>query len=126
MTRLLHIEYNPYLTRDYGVLAGGRILVTPPIGENYWLLRVALSDNQAIVAFPKFLTIGIGFQHELDWNTNLPYTCTAEEIYNHIKHNKGDDSISQDDCIAAICRLQKEARRYQMVTQQQGRQCNDT
>lgn len=87
---------------------GGRtLLLTPPIDEKYWMMRVKVSDRQAVVAFPKFGTIGIGFQHEEDWNTNLPYTQTAEDLFDHISHNKGDSSISDDECIAAIRLLQK-------------------
>ena len=87
--------------RDESPIGGG-LMLTPSLGEDYWLYRVRLADEQAIVGFPKFFTVGIGFAVEEDWNTNLPYTCTAEEIYNHIEHNKGDDSITRDDCIAAI------------------------
>jgi hypothetical protein len=87
----------------------GPVVITPPIDENYWSYRVMLSDKQAIVAFPKFFTIGIGFAQEEDWNTNLPYTCDTEEIYEHIEHNKGDDSISREDCIEAIRMVQAAA-----------------
>lgn len=89
---------------------GGTVLITPPIDEGYWLFRVPLSENQAIIGFPKFGTIGIGFQVEDDWNTNLPYTCEAGMIYNHIQHNKADDSISDDACIEAIEAIQNQAR----------------
>jgi hypothetical protein len=88
----------------------GPVMLTPPIDEDYWAFRVKLSDAQAIVGFPKFGTIGIGFAQEEDWNTNFPYTCTAEEIYDHIEHNKADDSISREDCIAAIRMVQEAAR----------------
>lgn len=80
----------------------GPFMLTPPIDEDYWAYRVRLSDRQAIVGFPKFGTIGIGFAVEEDWNTNFPYTCDAVEIYEHIERNKGDDSITREDCIAAI------------------------
>lgn len=100
----MHIEYNSTKVEDTGNL--GRVMITPPIDENYWLMRVPLSDKQAIVCFPKFMQMGIGFQHEEDWNTNLPSTCDAERIFNHIKHNKGDDTIPDDDCLAAIKLLQ--------------------
>ena len=72
------------------------------INEDYWLFRVKVSDKQSIIGFPKFCTIGIGFAKENDWNTNLPYTCKADEIFNHISHNKGDDSIPNERCIKAI------------------------
>jgi len=87
----------------------GPVMITPAIGEDYWEYRVRLSETQAIVGFPKFSTIGIGFAQEEDWNTNLPYTCEAEEIYGHIEHNKGDNSIARDDCIAAIRLVQAAA-----------------
>jgi hypothetical protein len=90
--------------------AGGTsLMLTPPIDEDYWEYRVRLSDTQAIVGFPKFMTIGIGFAREEDWNTNLPYTCGAEEIYDHIAHNKGDDAITREDCTAAIEMVQRAA-----------------
>ncbi len=78
------------------------LTLTPPIDESYWAYRVKVSERQAILAFPKFGTIGIGFAAEDDWNTNLPYTIAADEIFKHISHNKGDDSIPDQDCITAI------------------------
>lgn len=84
----------------------GPFMITPGIDEDYWAYRVRLSDTQAVVGFPKFSTIGIGFAQEEDWNTNLPYTCSAEEIYEHIDHNKGDGSITREDCVAAIRLIQ--------------------
>jgi len=81
----------------------GGIMLTPKLGEDYWLYRVRLSEVQAIVGFPKFMTIGIGFAvEEADWNTNLPWTCGTAEIFSHIAHNKGDESIADKDCLAAI------------------------
>jgi hypothetical protein len=91
------------------VLGGGLIVMTPPINEDYWAYRVRLSDGQAIVGFPKFSTIGVGFAVEEDWNTNFPYTCETEEIFQHIKHNKGDESIEDDDVRAAIKLVQDAA-----------------
>jgi hypothetical protein len=92
-------------------IGGG--MMTPPIDEDYWLYRVRLSENQAIVGFPKFMTIGIGFADEEDWNTNLPWTCEAAEIFDHIDHNKGDDSIADEDCVAAIKMIQAAIREDQ-------------
>lgn len=86
------------------------LLVAPPVDEDYWTYRVRLSEKQAIVGFPKFGLTGIGFAQEEDWNTNLPSSCDAGEIYDHIRHNKGDDSISREDCIAAIRMIQDAAR----------------
>jgi len=88
------------------VLGGGVVMMTPAIDEDYWQYRVRLTDEQAVVGFPKFMTIGIGFAVEEDWNSNLPYTVEAEQIFEHIKHNKGDDSIADDDVRAAIRMIQ--------------------
>lgn len=88
----------------------GGIMLTPNIDEDYWVYRVRLSETQAIVGFPKFFTVGIGFAVEEDWNTNLPYTCTTDEIFEHIKDNKGDDSISDVDVRAAIALVQAAVR----------------
>jgi hypothetical protein len=87
------------------------IMITPALDEDFWLMRVPVSENQAIICFPKFGTIGIGFQIEKeDWNTNLPYSCDAEEIFEHIKENKGYNSISDKNCIDAIKMLQEEIK----------------
>ena len=40
------------------------LMITPPLDEDYWLFRVKLYEDQAIVGFPKFGTIGIGFAQE--------------------------------------------------------------
>ncbi len=87
----------------------GPLMITPPISEDYWAYRVRLTDEQSIVGFPKFGTVGIGFAIEDDWNTNLPYTCGTEEIYEHIKHNAGDPAITRDACTAAIKLVQDAA-----------------
>lgn len=102
----LNQEFAPANT-SFHMPSGGTMMITPPLDEDYWLLRVKLSDTQAIVAFPKFGTIGVGFAVEEDWNTNLPYTQKAENIFKHIDHNKGDDAISDTDCIAAIGMIQE-------------------
>jgi len=88
----------------------GSVAMTPLIDKGYWSYRVKLSAHQAIVGFPKFFTIGIGFAVEDDWNTNRPYTTSAEEIYEHIKHNKGDASIKKINCIKAIRLVQDAVR----------------
>lgn len=96
-------------------MGGVSILMTPPIDEEYWLFRVMLSKSQAIVGFPKFMTIGIGFAKEKDWNTNLPYTCNTLEIYDHIKHNKGTGNIKMEDCIQAIRMIQQAAKNLKVT-----------
>ena len=87
---------------------GGTVMVTP-ISPDYWSYRVRLTPKQSVIGFPKFSTIGIGFAHETDWNTNLPYQCTAEEIFEHIKHNAGDPDITRDQIIDAIRLIQRAA-----------------
>lgn len=95
---------------NFSSQGGGILMITPPIDEEFWRYRVAVSDRQAVVGFPKFMTIGIGFQVEdADWNTNLPYTSNAEMIFQHIKHNKGDDTIPDDLCLEAIRMIQAAA-----------------
>lgn len=87
----------------------GPVSLTPPVSGDYWAYRVRVADGQAIIGFPKFTTVGIGFAKETDWNTNLPYTCDTDEIYEHIKHNKGKGSISREACLQAIRMIQERA-----------------
>lgn len=94
-----------------------KILVTPPIDPEYWYWRVRVSEEQAILGFPKFNTVGIGFAEEdEDWNTNLPFLCSAQSIYDHIKRNKGSDSISESRCLEAIEMLREAARQFKGLT----------
>lgn len=74
------------------------------------LFVVKMCTGQAIIAFPKFGGIAISFLEEEDWNTNLPYQCKAEEIYNHIKCNKKYKEIKKKDCIEAIEKIQTACR----------------
>lgn len=115
----MEVEINGNLVKDNPALNIGSkmVVITPPINESYWMMRVKLSEDQAVVCFPKFFTIGIGFQKEEDWNTNLPYSCEAKEIFDHISHNKGDESISDEDCIKAISMLQEQIQGLDAVTQ---------
>lgn len=92
------------------VVLGDVGLMTPFVHEGYWKYRVRVSEKQAVVGFPKFSTIGIGFAVEEDWNTNFPYTVDAAAIYDHIEHNKGDDSISRERVIRAIEMIQDAVR----------------
>lgn len=109
----LEVKETPDTTGFYGGDSGPVVMVTPTIGEDYWIFRVPVSDSQAVIGFEKFGTVGIGFQvEEEDWNTNLPYTSDAAKILNHIRRNKGDDSISDDVCLEAIRLVQDAARRY--------------
>jgi len=88
-------------------VVGHSFSITPAVEEDYFLFRVKLLKDQALIAFPKFFTIGIGFAQEEDWNTNLPYSCETEKIYNYIKRNKKYKNITKKDCIEAIKLLQK-------------------
>lgn len=110
MTRVLILETKTQQNKTTNV---GILSMAPLVDEDYWLFRVRLSDKQSIVGFPKFSTIGIGFSIEDDWNTNLPYTCPAKQIYHHIKHNKGDAAITWRDCMKAIIMVQGAAIAYQ-------------
>lgn len=92
------------------------IMMTPPLSDDYWLFRVKLSNDQAIIGFPKFGTIGIGFRKEEDWNTNLPFPCTPERIFSHIADNKGDDNISDLDCVEAIRMIRDAAKMHLGMT----------
>jgi hypothetical protein len=79
-----------YLPNGENGEAGVTALFTPPINSDYWAYRVVVADGQAVVGFPKFGTIGVGFAVEdYDWNTNLPYTTEAEDICQHIWENRG-------------------------------------
>lgn len=80
--------------------------------EDYWSYRVQLTDAQAIIGFPKFGTIGIGFLVEDDWNSNLPYGTAPANIADHIGHNRlagGDEAIPRDHAVAAITLIREAA-----------------
>lgn len=88
---------------DTFVIGKAVAMITPPVGQDYWLFRVKLFKDQAIIAFPKFGTIGIGFAiEEENWNTNLPYSVCPEQLYDHIRANKKYDEITKESCIQAI------------------------
>jgi hypothetical protein len=116
---------------DLGLSLSPCIITTPAIGKKgYWLYRVKVSKTQAVIGFPKFYTIGIGFQKETDWNTNLPkfytigigfqketdwntnlpFKVPTKEIFNHIKENKGKGP-KDEDCIQAIQLIQNAAKK---------------
>ncbi len=95
------------LTHHFKLPQGVKVMVTPNIDKDYWMMRVPVSRKQAIVCFEKFCTVGVGFQIEDDdWNVNLPWRCDAEMIYDHIKCNKGQKHITRAKCIEAIELLQ--------------------
>jgi hypothetical protein len=88
------------------------IMMTPPLDEDYWVFRIVLHKEQALVAFPKFSTMGIGFAVEEDWNTNLPYHCDAKDIAKHIWKNRKYKEITKKILIEAIEVLQKASEYY--------------
>lgn len=101
------LEINRSHVKDETHVGQGVFIMGADAGESNWIARVCLSESQAVVAFPKFGTVGIGFQVEkADWNTNLPASCPASAIYEHIKDNLGDHSITRETCIQAIKILQ--------------------
>ena len=100
----LCVEFNPKFQRAHDTV--GSLIITPPIDEDYWIARAVLFKDQAIQCFPKFYTVGCGFAQEEDWNTNLPLQVPAQELYQHIKHNKKYEEITEDMCLQAIRILQ--------------------
>lgn len=110
----LKVEINKAFVADENTqkLAASGILVTPPVSDAYWLFRVNLFEDQSVIAFPKFMTLGIGFAIEDDWNTNLPYKQEAEIICNHIWHNRRYIAIKKKRTICAIELLQKTIKEH--------------
>ena len=109
------VEFNTRFqpSNDTFIIGKSVAMITPPVGQDYWLFRVRLFKDQAIIGFPKFGTIGIGFAVEdADWNTNLPYDYCPEQIYSHIKANKKYDEITKEDCIQAIVLLTKHCKAF--------------
>jgi hypothetical protein len=82
------------------------VMFTPPINESYWDYRVQLHEDQSVIGFGKFGTIGIGFAQESDWNTNLPYVCKTEDILNHIWHNHKYQAVTKKRTAEAIRLIQ--------------------
>lgn len=107
---ILEVNSKRLVAKDVKKLPNGNtVLVTPPLNEDFWLWRVKVGKRQAIVAFPKFMQIGCGFQIEKDWNTNLPLACDSETIFDHIKHNAGEPGIRKEDCVRAIDMIREAA-----------------
>jgi hypothetical protein len=88
--------------RDDTLQAGG-LALSPRLGENYWVYRVRVGGGQAILGFPKFRTIAVGFAIEdYDHNTNLPFRCSTAVIWEHIRHNRGPATATVEEMKAAI------------------------
>lgn len=112
LTITVEMNENFKKAKDTIYTGAGTILFTPPLDGDYWIFRVRLYEDQALLVFPKFGILGCGFAQEADWNTNLPIKCPAEQIYAHIKHNKKYKQISEQDCLDALIALQKVAIPY--------------
>lgn len=111
----LTLERRDQVDETGAVSAGdATVLFTPPISEDYWEYRVMVADGQAVIGFPKFFTVGIGFAVEdWSWNTNLPYTVEPEMILQHIWGNRGENlpegAESREKVLAAIKMIQDAA-----------------
>jgi hypothetical protein len=123
----LELEFrNEFKKADDGFQVGKmKIVMTPPLNEDYWVFRVKLHADQAVVAFPKFGTLGIGFAIEDDWNTNLPYQCTTTEILEHIWHNHKYDEITKPMLRKAIDILQRASKYYKENELTEQTYCNE-
>lgn len=85
----LVLEFNPEFDPSAGMIGNGLVAITPAVGDpDLPAFRVRLTERQSLVGFPKFGTIGVGFEEEEDWNTNLPYTANPERLADHISHNR--------------------------------------
>jgi len=105
----------PNRTGVYGSKDGGPVgFASPDVDEDYWVVRVPVSKTQAVVGFPKYFTIGIGFQHEkADSNVNLPFCSSVDRIYLHIEKNR--DGASPDRCKKAIRMIQDAVVEHKLV-----------
>lgn len=114
--RKLVVEYKKDFkpSKDCIEVGATVIMFTPAISEDYWIMRIKLFRNQALVAFPKFGLIGVGFAVEKgSWNTNLPYQTPADHLYRHIECNKKYDQITKEHCLKAIKMLQAACANYE-------------
>lgn len=105
---MMKLKLEKKQTKDVTRIPGTNVYVGRAGDDDYWVYRVKLSKNQSIIGFKKFGTVGIGFSEEKnDSNTNLPSSCDTEEIYNHIKKNKGNAKIRKEHCLKAIKMIQE-------------------
>jgi hypothetical protein len=101
-------------SKDCIKVGNGIIMFTPSINSEYYIMRVVLYKNQALVAFPKFGLIGVGFAiEESNWNTNLPYQVPAERLYRHIRQNKKYRAITKAMCLEGLKLLQEACKKYE-------------
>lgn len=94
------------------------IMVSPPTGEDYWMFRVKLYKDQAVLGFPKYGLIGVGMAQEEEGNVNKPLEkdsspeANANMIYSHIKCNKKYKSITMQMIKDAIILIGNGAAKY--------------
>ncbi len=93
-------------------------MISPIVSDDYWMFRVKLCKDQAVLGFPKMGMIGVGMALENNGNTNLPlcplYTPekNAQRIADHIKCNKKYKSITIKMIEDAITLIEKGAKQY--------------
>ena len=92
----LEVNKNCLDKTTHYVANDNHIMVCPPTSADYWMFRVKLHKDQAVLGFPKYGLIGVGFAIEKDWNTNLPTNSGVSSIVNHIKHNRKYKAITDD------------------------------
>lgn len=112
MDLVLETKQQADTTKEVALPSGGTAIFTPEIDEDYWTFRVVVSQDpfQAVVGFPKFGTIGVGFAVEDDdWNTNLPYTVETDKIVDHIWRNRLPLDLSRDTVHEAVLLVQTAA-----------------
>lgn len=76
-----------------------------------WLFRVDVGGGQAVIGFPKYTTIGVGFEQEPEsGNTNLPYTTPAKALLNHSWCNRGGMTATPEEALRAFELVQEAAQ----------------
>jgi hypothetical protein len=107
----LTLERKSQIDESPLVAANGQVIasITPRVGDDdYWAYRVGLTESQALLGFPKFGVVGIGFAVEdEDWNTNLPSSIDAEKILDHIWKNAGPTVTDKAVVLEAIQLIQR-------------------
>jgi hypothetical protein len=92
--------------------------ICPITSPDYWMFRVKLHREQAVLGFPKYGMIGVGMAVEKNGNTNLPLSPlrtpeeNADVIANHIFRNKKYKAITKDMIIEAIKMIEEGAEQY--------------
>ena len=112
------IDKTAHYTSDSGIEQVS-MMVSPTTGNDYWMFRVKLCNDQSVLGFPKFGMIGVGMAiEEKSSNTNLPlcplYTPfkNATRIAEHIKCNKKYKSITFKMIVDAILLIEQGAKQY--------------